>query len=113
MTDSAGGTHKDTLVLTVLEPPTASLEATAGAADSSSWTVSFNGSDSTAPQGYELVQWVLHYGDGRVDQGTGAPGAPMEHTYARGGGPYTAQLTVSDSSGGSHSTAVEVAEPGV
>lgn len=111
VTDSGGGTDTDSFVLTVLEPPTAALTSSVVAQTETGYTVSFHGSGSTAPAGHRIVSWTLHYGDGRTDHGTGAPGAAMLHEYAAQDGRYTAVLRVTDSAGSTATAEILVAAP--
>ncbi len=76
-------------------PPTAVLKenptAPAGLA------VSFNGAGSSDADG-SIVSWTLNFGDGSHLDGTGAPGADIQHTYSTAGS-YSATLTVTDNQG--------------
>lgn len=82
----------DTINVGSNQPPTASLSAnpTSGAAP---LTVTFSISASD-PDG-TITTWVLDYGDGTSDSGSGAPPSTKAHTYSSQG-TYTAALAVSD-----------------
>ncbi|MFO8034249.1 MAG: PKD domain-containing protein [Candidatus Bipolaricaulota bacterium] len=61
-------------------------------------TVSFDGSDSSDPDGDEIVRWSWDFGDGNTGEGEFA-----DHMYTQSGD-YTVRLTVEDEEGEQAST---------
>jgi subtilisin family serine protease len=69
--------------------------------DDATLSCSFDGSDSSAPEG-SITDWSWSFGDG-----ASGSGATASHTYAADG-TYTVSLTVTDSGGRTGSTSVQV-----
>ncbi|HTO00256.1 MAG TPA: PKD domain-containing protein [Microthrixaceae bacterium] len=82
-------------------PPTARIVTTPGTPSGQApFTVGFNGSTSTVPNGPGTYAW--NFGDG-----TTATGVSASHTYTAAG-TYTASLKVTDVNGDSNSTATTI-----
>jgi phospholipase C/outer membrane protein assembly factor BamB len=111
LVDATGTTATATAGVAVSSTATtAELGTNAGSGDVP-LTVTFDGSNSTDPDG-TITSWHLLFGDGSAEAtGNGMPPAAIDHTYTTAG-TFTAHLTVKGSGGFlARATASEIVEP--
>ena len=69
-------------------------------------TISFNGSNSSDPDG-DIAVWTWDFGDGTIQESLTASGATQEHSYSSPG-TYTVELTVEDNDGATDTDSVKI-----